>query len=247
MLLSDLIDSHNTCVSQLVDAVQNDGDHRLIDALDCSITLFANSIRDIHLSSPLDINRQIKFFLNRASSHGDDSFTREDRKTVELLVDRYTSEPHSGRGIGRNDPIVGTQASVKLRDRRFLTDDLIEQSDSRISLYNLNYEYEFTSLGNARFHNTDQSSFVGKHVAEIVGDRRFSERAQRYYDRCFSGEHLRYSYFLEVADVGERLMDCQLTPYRDSDGCVRGAFFAVDDITDRMERARQSAIDNAVN
>ena len=58
---------------------------------------------------------------------------------------------------------------------------------------------------------------------------------------------MRYSYFLEVDDLGERLMDCQLTPYRDSDGCVRGAFFAVDDVTDRMERARQSAIDNAVN
>ena len=185
--------------------------------------------------------------MNRTVSYGDDALTQDDRKTVELLVDRYTSEPNSERGIGRNNPIVGTQASVNLRDNRFLTDDLIEQSDSRISLYNLNYEYEFTSLGNARFHNTDADSFIGKHVAEIVGDRRFQERAQRYYDRCFSGEHLRYSYFLDVEGQGERLMDCQLTPYRDSDGCVRGAFFTVDDITDRMARATQSAIDNAVN
>ena len=247
MLLSDLIDSHDNCVSQLVDAVQNDGDHRLIESLDSRITLFADSIRDIHLSSPLDINRQIKFFLNRTSSYGDDALTLDDRKTVELLLDRYTNQPNSARGIGRNNPIVGTQASVNLRDNRFMTDDLIEQSDSRISLYNLNYEYEYTSLGNARFHNTSPASFVGKHVAEIVGDRRFKERAQHYYDRCFSGEHLRYSYFLEVDDKGERLMDCQLTPYRDSDGCVRGAFFSVDDITNRMERATQSARDNAVN
>lgn len=247
MLLSDLIDSHNECVSQLVEAVQNDGDHHTIETLDSRVALFANSIRDIHLSSPLDINRQIKFFLNRTTTYGEDALTTDDRKTVELLVDRYTSEPNSGRGIGRNNPTLGTQASVNLREHRFLTDDLIEQSDSRISLYNLNYEYEYTSIGNARFHNTDPASFVGKHLAEIVGDRRFKERAQRYYDRCYGGEHLRYSYFLEVDDLGERLMDCQLTPYRDSDGCVRGAFFAVDDVTDRMERARQSAIDNAVN
>ena len=247
MLLSDLIDSHDACVSQLVEAVQNDDDHSVIEALDARITLFANSIRDVHLSSPLDINRQIKFFLNRTASFGDDALTKEDRKTVELLVDRYTNEPNATRGIGRNAPIVGTQALVNLRDNRFLTDELIEQSDSRISLYNLNYEYEFTSLGNARFHDTDQASFVGKHVAEIVGDRRFRQRAQRYYDRCYSGEHLRYSYFLEVEGKGERLMDCQLTPYRDSDGCVRGAFFAVDDITDRLARATQSAHANAVN
>ena len=247
MLLSDLIDSHDKCVAQLIEAVQSDSKHDVIEALDSRVTLFANSIRDIHLSSPLEINRQIKFFLNRATAFGDDAFTMDDRKTVELLIDRYTSEPSSGRSIGRNDPIVGTQASVNLRDNRFMTDELIEQSDARVSLYNLNYEYEYTSIGNARFHNTDAASFIGKHVAEIVGDRRFKERAQRYYDRCFSGEHLRYSYFLEVEDMGERLMDVQLAPYRDSDGCVRGAFFAVDDITDRMARATQSAIANAVN
>ncbi|MEP0940522.1 MAG: PAS domain-containing protein [Rhizobiaceae bacterium] len=247
MLLSGLIDSHNECVSRLILAIQNDSAPEIIDGLDSRIKLFAGSVRDIHLSSPLDINQQIKFFLNRSQSLGDDALTSEDRNTVELLIDRYTNQPNSGRGIGRNDPIVDTQALVNLRDKRFFTDQLIVQSNSRISLYNLDYQYEYTSTGNARFHDTDQASFVGKHVADIVGDRRFKERAKRYYDRCFSGEHLHYSYFLDVADKGERLMDCQLTPYRDSDGSVRGAFFAVEDITDRMERATQSAISNAVN
>jgi PAS domain-containing protein len=247
LLLSDLIKSHDECVSSLIAEIHSDGDPKIIDRLDSRIRLFADSIRDIHLSSPLHINRQIKFFLNRTVVLGDDSLISEDRKTVELLVDRYTNQPNAGRGIGRNDPTVDTQASVNLRDNRFFTDELIEQSNSRVSLYNLDYRYEYTSLGNARFHSTTPESFVGLHVADIVGDRRFNQRAKHYYDRCFGGEHLKYSYFLNVPDHGERLMDCQLAPYRDSDGCVRGAFFAIEDITDRLERATQSAISNSVS
>ena len=83
-------------------------------------------------------------------------------------------------------------------------------------------------------------------MADIVGDRRFQNRAKQYFDCCFSGEHQRYSYFLDVPDVGERLMDCQLTPYRDGDGSVRGAFFAVEDVTDKLHRASQSAVSNLV-
>ena len=247
MSLDELIRSHDECLNQLLSAINADNDHELINRLDSQIKLLSNSIRDIHLSAAKDINRQIKFFLNRTASVGDETITLSDRQTVELLVDRYTNEQSSPQKLSQKDLSVDIQASVKLREHRFVTDELIVQSNSRVALFNLDYKYEYTSLGNARFHETDPASFVGRHVVDFIGEQRFSKRAKPYYDRCFTGENQNYSYFLEVSDQGERLMDCQLTPYRDSDGCVRGAFFTVEDITDKIEHATRSALSNQIN
>lgn len=246
MQLADLIRSHDECLEKLLAAINADRDYGTINQLDAQIKLLSNSIRDIHLSSSVEINRQIKFFLNRSASAGDDTITASDRQTVEVLVDRYTNQPLTQPSLRREEVIVDTQASVKLREHQFVTDELIVQSNSRVSLYNLDYRYEYTSLGNAKFHDADPSEFVDVHVADIIGDKRFKKRAKQYYDRCFGGEHLNYSYFLDVEGRGERLMDCQLTPYRDSDNCVRGAYFSVEDITHKLERATESAMSNVV-
>ncbi len=246
MSLAELITSHDESLAKLLSAIHSDGDHALITTLDDQINLFSSSIRDIHLSSPGEINQQIKFFLNRSATVGDDTITSSDRQTVEMLIDRYTDETGQSKGFARRTPTIDTQASVHLRDHQFTTDELIVQSNSRVSLYNLDYTYEYTSLGNAKFHNSAPSEIVGLHVVDIVGDLRFHKRAKQYYDRCFGGEHLNYSYFLDVPDFGERLMDCQLTPYRDTDGCVRGAFFSIEDITDKIEQVTQSAVSNVV-
>ena len=247
MLLADLIKTHDEYVSQLMTAIEMDGDSELINQIDQKIQLLANSIRDIHLSSAIDINLQIKFFLNRSSTNGEDTLTGSDRKTVERLIDRYTDRRALTGTTETADTHIDTKIALNLKNKRFLTDERIEQSNARIALYNLDYQYEYTSVGNARFHGADPAEFVGRHVADIVGDSRFRHRAKHYYDRCFSGEKLNYSYFLEVQGMGERLMECELTPYRDHDGCVRGAYFAIEDITDKLDQARLSASENAVN
>ncbi len=247
MRLTDLIESHAECRARLLTAINTDSDYATIQDLDSRMKLLSNSIRDIHVSTPIEINRQIKFFLNRSAGLGDEVMTSSDRQTGELLVGRYTGQPESEAVLGKSQMTIDTQACVNLREQRFLTDDLIPESNARVSLYNLDYRYEYTSLGNARFHGVDPSEFVNVHVVDIIGDQRFKKRAKQYYDRCFGGEHLNYSYFLDTDDQGERLMDCQLTPYRDSIGCVRGVFFAIEDITDKIERATQSALNNAVH
>ena len=240
-MLADLVDAHNEYVMQLSKAIETDSDQEQIVNLDRGIRLFADSIRDLHLAAPAEINQQIKFFLNRSEMLGDDTISASDRQTVSMLIDRYTNQTSPALHSRSTDSMIESQVSMRLKDEQFVADRLIEQSDQRISLYNLDYKYEYTSRGNAQFHNASPDDFMGLHVVNIVGDRRFEKRAKRYYDRCFAGEHVGYSYFLDVPDLGERLMDCSLTPYRDSDGCVRGAYFTVEDITARMEQATASA------
>ena len=84
------------------------------------------------------------------------------------------------------------------------------------------------------FHAADQSDFDGKPLINVVGETRFMSRAKAYFDRTFSGKLQRYSYFLEVPGQGDRLMTCELKPYRDPDGSVKGALFEISDITDQI-------------
>lgn len=242
MALSSLIDSWTKCQEQLLSAIQADADYGTVQALDEQLAFLVNSIRNLHLSAASDINRQIKFFLHRSEGLVDSSVSEGDLEALESLIDRYMGVDAALSKFGDSPSTISAHAIVNLENSRFVTDDLIEQSDARVSLYNRDYRYEYTNLRNAKFHNTDPAEFVGKHVADIVGDLRFQKRAKQYFDSCFSGDHQKYSYFLDVPDMGERLMGCQLTPYRDGDGSVRGAFFTVEDLTDKLNRASQSAV-----
>ena len=136
---------------------------------------------------------------------------------------------------------------MKLREQQFVTEELITQSSSRFTLFNLDYQYEYASLENAGFHQTDPADFVGRRVVDFIRDQRFSQRAKQYHDRYFAWVRQKYSYFLKVAVQGERLMDYLHKPYPGADGYLRGTFFTVEDQTDKIEHATRSALSNQVN
>ena len=116
---------------------------------------------------------------------------------------------------------------------------MIQPTEARVSLFNTQFRYQFTSVGNAKFYKGAPSDFVGKHVLDIIGKQRFAKRAKTRMENCFSGMEQRYLHFLSDEGKGERLMDCHMAPYYDSDNCVRGAYVAVADITDKFESARE--------
>lgn len=246
MALLDLIDCCTKCKEQLLLAIQADADYATIQALDEHLSFLITSIRDLHLSAPSDINRQIKFFLFRSTNFEEDSLSSFDLDALNCLVDRYTDTTSNLPKFGHSENTVCAQADINLRNHRFRTDELIQEPNSRIALFNTDYIYEYCSAANARFNNASPEDMVGKHMAEIVGNQRFENRAKYYFDKCFGGESQKYTYFLDVPNHGEHLMNCQATPYRDDDGNVRGAFVLIEDLTDKLQRASQSAVSSSV-
>jgi PAS domain S-box-containing protein len=246
MSLSDLIDSSKNADERLVEAVRSGADHDTIQKLDHHVSFLVESIMDLHAATPEDINRQLKFFLHRSPNLGGGSTSSFDLQALDSLIDRYTKRTKLAYKSPELGKQISAQATISLRNNHFSTDELLDQSEVRIALFNTDYIYEYTSTANAKFNDAKPEDIVGKHMADIVGTQRFESRAKHYFDNCFGGQHQKYSYFLELPKQGEHLMSCQLTPYRDEDGSIRGAFIVIEDLSEKLQAATNSATQNLV-
>lgn len=245
MKLAQLLESYDRCHQKLLSCIRSDADYSTISLLDRHLQHLADTIKNLRVSSTSEIKAQIRFFLSRAAAGDEIVSSSSDLNIVDTLLERYVTDLRSLPNMLDGTSVL-PYAKIQFGEHVYSTDSLSKLSETRISLYNTDYAYEFTSLGNARFHRAQPSDFVGKHVSEIIGDQRYEQRARKYFDRCFSGESLGYCYFLDIEDLGERLMDCRMTPYRDGDGVVRGAYFYVEDISEKIEASKQSALKNSI-
>ena len=234
MNITQLIAQYEFINSKIVDEIKGASDEEVIRKLDSIACETSSIIAQVHLTKPLEINKQVKFFMNRSKSVSGQSASETDLMIVEHLIDRYTNRASV-------DPLESDAISVPSCSSPFkslidtpLLRKQIEASNSRTSLFNLDYNFEQTSVGNAAFHETTPSELNNKALVNIVGETRFVFRAKAYLDRAFSGRSQKYSYFLDVPEKGERLLSCELNPVHDSDGSVRGALFEIVDITDRV-------------
>ncbi len=246
MSLSKMIDDSIRCNAKLIAAIRDGADRETIRILDQRLLFLLNAIRDLHVFTLDDINRQFKFFLHRSEDLDDGSISSFDRDALDCLVDRCTGVKKVGSSEVQPAEIVTARATIRLNNHRFRSDELVNHPDSRIALFNADYHYVYTSVANAKFHNTVPEEIVGKHMAEVVGHQRFEHRAKHYFDNCFCGEPQKYCYFLEMPNQGEHLMNCQVTPYRDGDGAVRGALVVIEDLSEKLQAAAQSAAQNLV-
>lgn len=231
--LDRMIGLHDGCRNQLIAAIQADSDYETIKLLDQRLSMLVTRIRDIHLIDKTEINRQIKFFMTRSGTDFEKQVAGADYDTVNLLLDRYLLK---GAGFDNSvDRIIGKFLSAISNDnKKPLSEEAIKQSTARISVYDSDLRHKYTSIGNSKFHNMEQSAFVGMHLANLIGDQRFEQRARPYAECCFKGHRQTYCYFLDVPNQGERLMECQFSPHYDKDGAIHGVLLTVEDITESL-------------
>lgn len=234
MTLSELLKTHRETINRLEIAINADATLADIRALDEQLLVAVSAIETLNLTDAADIETQLKFFLYQANQNGIDQPLSSEFKSLETLIERYADRLASRQP---ELPIAG-ELSVCLSTSEFATRDVIEASDVRVSFYNMDFQYEYTSQANAKFHNASPSEFRGRHVIDVIGERRFFERAKDRFEKCFAGHGQRYSYYLDVDGKGRRLMDCHIKPHRCADAKVSGALLAVEDITDRVENAQ---------
>ena len=232
MNIAQLITQYELINARLVDEISGNADELVIRKLDAIANETCAIIAQVHLTQPLEINKQVKFFMNRSRVISEQNVSGSDFDIVENLIDRYTNRASIDPVDSCAAPILAGSPPNELLTYTSSLRQRIETSESRISLFNLDYRFEQTSVGNASFHATTTSEFNDKQLVNVVGETRFVFRAKAYLDRVFSGKRQRYSYFLDVPNEGEKLLSCDLNPVRDSDGNVRGALFEIADITD---------------
>ncbi len=117
---------------------------------------------------------------------------------------------------------------------RFVTDHaavLIVHVDSEYRLKYVNETF-------ARYFGLTREEVIGKRVAEIAGERAFTQ-IRPYIDRALSGEAVEWENEVPFSRLGPRWMHVAYEPERSEDGKVVGYVAVMSDVTERrrMQRA----------
>ncbi|MGI9509847.1 MAG: putative bifunctional diguanylate cyclase/phosphodiesterase, partial [Geminicoccaceae bacterium] len=126
------------------------------------------------------------------------------------------------------DISAAKQAEEQLR----LFASMIDQVSDRISVVGLDYRFRLTNKANLDFHNVSLKAILGRHLAEMIGEKAFRDYAKPDCDRCFQGETVRVRRKGKDLSGDCRMLDILLEPYRDADGSITGAVSTIRDITE---------------
>lgn len=244
MQLSSLIDEYKACEKALYKAIRTE-QIAAIREYDIRMNWLRNVIRDFFAPSAEERMLQISFFMDSISQASDISPRSALFADVQAVIARYVTEapqqakPTSGKkggAVAANAPEL-----IHAPDRRSELVAMIENTDLRISAFDRDFRYTYTSPGNSRFHDIPQSAFRGQHVTEMIGEERFEKRAKSYFDKCLSGEDQCYYYYLDSEEHGRRLLECRMLRQHDDCDETLGALIVMRDLTDGFADPLRSA------
>lgn len=138
-----------------------------------------------------------------------------------------------GRSVTRLIPFLDDRKKLKqLSHDKFLTDHIVNNSRSMISIINRNYEYEKVNKTFCLNHNCRDDQFVGKSVEDVWGRENFRSNIKRHLDTCFNGKVVYYQAFFRTPAWGKRYYEVIFKPITDKSGNVTHALAETYDVTD---------------
>ena len=225
MQLSSLIDEYKACEKALYKAIRTE--HiAAIREYDIRMNWLRNVIRDFFAPSAGERMQQINFFMDSISQASDISPHSTLFTDVRTVIERYMGETPDRAAHG-----TGGQALIREPERCRELIAVIENTDLRISAFDTNFRYTYTSPANGRFYDIPQSAFRGQHVTEMIGEDRFEKRAKAYFEKCLDGEDQCYYYYLDSDQLGRQLLECRMLRQCDANDEVLGALVVMRDLT----------------
>ena len=215
----DLLISHYKALDeQLRLEIEADREIDAIHVLDSQLQQVLTSLKHYRAPDRREAFKHLMFFLGSGQAADPMPVRAPDTDVMHHLLTDYLLKEQLA-------PLPVAEPDLK---------SIIDNSANRISLINLDHQYQFTSHSNAANYSATQDDIQGKHVAQIIGSQRFDRRASRFFDKCFSGELVEYAHTLGD-DTGEpTFMKCRMQPHFDSDGAIAGAIVTMTDISEEL-------------
>jgi len=99
-----------------------------------------------------------------------------------------------------------------LAKEKAISDHVINNSRSMISVINRNYIYEKVNTTFCNAHQAVLGTIVGKSLGDIWGQDVFQNIIKRNIDLCFSGKEIRYEACFDTPKLGKRYFDVVFRP-----------------------------------
>ena len=112
---------------------------------------------------------------------------------------------------------------------------IFEHIDNPIAVVDSDYLYREVNPAFCKLFKKSYEDIVNQRVPDIIGKHTFKKIAKKKYDRCFSGEKVRFQTWYRVPKSGRRLFDIQYFPHYDANQEIDAAISCVRDITEISE------------
>jgi len=104
-----------------------------------------------------------------------------------------------------------------------------------MSLIDTNYVYQTVNDAYLPFLNKSREEIEGHSVEEVLGKEFFEKQVKPYFDRCLTGDEVRYQVSFSTPGKEKRILEVEAYPYFDSDGAISGVVANTIDLTDQKK------------
>lgn len=129
-----------------------------------------------------------------------------------------------------------------LTKEKTISDEIINNSRSMISIINRDYVYEKVNTTFCDAHRTVIDAIVGRSLGDIWGQETFQSAIKRNVDLCLSGETVRYEAAFDTPQFSNRYFDVVFRPLFLDKGEITHILVETFDIND-LRQSRQAVIE----
>ncbi|TAL59815.1 MAG: PAS domain-containing protein [Bacteroidetes bacterium] len=129
-----------------------------------------------------------------------------------------------------------------LRKEKTISDEIINNSRSMLSIINRDYIYEKVNTTFCNAHKTVIDAIVGKSLGDIWGHETFRNLIKNNIDLCLSGETVRYEAAFDTPEFSNRYFEVIFRPLFFDKGEITHILVETFDIND-LRQSRQAVIE----
>jgi len=157
------------------------------------------------------------------------------------LMMNNKGEPIGFRGVARD------VTEHRLTERAWKQSNfIVNASKDWMTLINRKYEYMAANDAFCRGHCKTRDEIIGSTVAEIWGEKTFSQSIKNNIDRCLAGEEIDHQTSFDKESFKSRQFGITYYPFRNEKGLIDHVVIVSREITKRMRaenRMKQSLLD----
>lgn len=121
--------------------------------------------------------------------------------------------------------------------------DIVSSTPDGMAFLDTGYRYVIVNDAYGLYSGVAREQFIGRTVAEYLGEDVFREQLKPLLDRCLMGETVNYQREFVYRQFGTRYMDVTYFPFRNCTGAIAGIVVTTRDITEmrrKDEKLRES-------